>query len=105
MLVTLSNDEIVQLATRAKVQALEVEMKKLPQVECPLFHHFMPGMYVRELHIPRDALTVGKIHKFPCLNFLTKGERTTLIDERMVRIQGSPYPLVPTGTPAVLVHS
>ena len=54
-------------------------------------------MYLRELHIPKDALTVGKIHKQSCLNFLTKGERTTLINGMMVRIKAPHVHWTPPG--------
>ena len=93
----LNNLEIEQLAVRAKVQLLAAEMQKHPQIEIPVFHHFLPGLYIREIHVPKDALTVGKIHKYPCLNFLSKGERTTLIDGHMVRIKAPHVHWTPGG--------
>lgn len=42
--------------------------------ECPLKHSFAPGIYVREIFIPRDTLIVGKIHRHPHPNFLMSGE-------------------------------
>jgi len=43
-------------------------------VVCPLNHSFSPGIYVREITIPKDTLLVGKIHKHKHPNFLLKGE-------------------------------
>ena len=97
VIAALTDKEIVQLATRAKVQALAREMEKFPQIECPLFHHFIPGLYIRELHIPKDALTVSKIHKLPSLNILSKGERATLIDDQFVRIKAPHIHWSPAG--------
>lgn len=81
------------VVTRAQVQKLEAAMRTLPaalQVDpksMTLRHHFAPGIYMRELHIPADMITTGKIHKYPCLNILAKGRRSTLVDNRMVMIE------------------
>lgn len=39
----------------------------------PVYHHFSPGVYVREFHMPAGFLVVGKKHKTRHLNILTKG--------------------------------
>lgn len=36
-------------------------------------HHFAPGIYGREMFIPKDSVVVGKIHKHAHLNVITKG--------------------------------
>lgn len=46
---------------------------ELPPVECPVFHHFSPGVYAREMHIPAGAVVVGKIHKFENMLMLVSG--------------------------------
>jgi hypothetical protein len=97
MLMPLSDQEIAQIDTRAKVQAIAAEMLKYPQVDCPLLHHFSPGLYIRELHIPAGALTVGKIHKLPCQNLLAVGERTTWIIDGMRRIRAPHAHWTPPG--------
>lgn len=45
----------------------------LPEPDCPLTHTFAPGMYARQIFIPKDTLIVGKIHKHAHLNMLMKG--------------------------------
>ena len=49
--------------------------------DCKLTHHFTPEhpkygvrIYARELFIPAGMLVVGKIHRYPCLNFVMKGK-------------------------------
>lgn len=39
------------------------EMRKAPQVECPLTHRFTPGMYVREIFVPKGTRLVTMIHR------------------------------------------
>lgn len=42
--------------------------------ELPLKHSFAPGIYVREIFIPKGYVLTGKIHRHPHPNFLMKGE-------------------------------
>jgi hypothetical protein len=91
--------EVLHPLSRQRLELLQTEMKKLPQVELKLYHHFpQPGVYVRELHIPKGVTTIGKIHKYPCWNILAKGERSTLIDGRIERIAAPHVHWTPAGT-------
>lgn len=49
------------------------EMAKMPQVTCPLQHHFAPGIYLREIFMPADTYVIGRIHKTEHFNILVKG--------------------------------
>lgn len=42
--------------------------------ELPLKHSFAPGVYVREIFIPKGYVLTGKIHRHAHPNFLMKGE-------------------------------
>ena len=46
-----------------RVYALERILERAPQVECPLRHHFAPGMYAREMTIPAGVTATGAVHK------------------------------------------
>lgn len=52
--------------------AIEV-MQETDPVDCPLVHHFAPGLYAREILLPKDSLVVGKIHKHAHVNNISKG--------------------------------
>ena len=82
---------------RQKIFLIEKEMLKVPQVKLPLFHYFLPGLYLRELHIPAGATTTSKIHKHAFINFLTKGERSTLVDGKIERIRAPHFHISPPG--------
>jgi hypothetical protein len=85
------------LVTRQEVTALETEMKKLPQVEIPVAHFFSKGLYVRAVSIPKGAVTVGKIHKHECISILAKGERSTLVNGKIVRVSAGFIQVTPPG--------
>lgn len=92
-------DKTPSLTTwRKAVGVFDVELKKEPQVELLLVHHFSPGVYARELHIPAGVRLTGKIHKFAQLNILSKGELSVLTEHGMVRVK-APFTVVsPPGT-------
>jgi hypothetical protein len=45
-----------------KIAGVIEQMAQLPQVECPLVHRFTPGMYSRELTVPKGTMGVTQIH-------------------------------------------
>lgn len=58
---------------RERVQALIRAMQPLEQVECPLKHHFAPGLYLREIFMPAGTVVVGRVHKTRHFNVLVQG--------------------------------
>ncbi len=65
---------------RENIEGLEEAMLKKEQVEYDLYHHFFPGIYIREVLIPKGALVLGHYHKTECLNIFLKG-KATLVDD------------------------
>ena len=86
------------LSERDKVNMIEQEMLKHEQVMCPLMHYFSPGVYAREISIPKGTLLTGAIHKYAQLNILSKGDISVLTEKGIVRVQ-APFTVVsPPGT-------
>jgi len=86
------------LSLRDKVNAIEAEMRKLPALDLPLKHHFSPGVYARELFIPKGTLLTGKVHKYPQLNIMSQGDMSVLTEDGIVRVK-APFTVVsPAGT-------
>ena len=73
---------------RTKIENLEAEMLRLPQVECPLEHHFAPGLYARQITIPAGTMLTGKIHKHDDINVLLSGEIDVLTPHGFKRMHG-----------------
>ena len=76
--------------TQAKVDALEVEMRKHPAVEIPVRHYFATGLYAREITIPAGVLAVGKIHRTQHINVLSKGS-VSLVTPTGSMVGAAPY--------------
>ena len=50
--------EVVQ----SQVDALEQRIMDMPPAECPVVHRFTPGLYIREILMPKGTLITSKIH-------------------------------------------
>jgi len=64
---TPDRDDIVRLENAMRA----IEDREEP--DCPVTHHFAPGLYAREIFLPKDAIVVGKIHKHSHINTISKG--------------------------------
>lgn len=62
-----------EIARRSDIMALQEELLQRPQVDMPLRHYFAPGVYCRELTVPRGVCAIGKIHKTEHLSILSQG--------------------------------
>jgi hypothetical protein len=71
---------------REKVLRLEEALKQLPQLPEDVHHHFAPGLYLRELRIPKGAILTGKIHRHAHMNFLVKGDISVLTEHGIKRL-------------------
>lgn len=58
---------------RHSVLAIQDELRKYPQIDPPLHHHFADGSYAREMLIPAGSMIIGKIHRHAHVNVISKG--------------------------------
>lgn len=78
---------------RGQIFALQDALMALPEslkVKEELHHHFAQGLYAREMRVPAGTVWVGKIHKYPCLNFIMDGIAEIRSDKGAMRVE-SPY--------------
>jgi len=76
---------------RDKILKLEAAMMAMPEhhIEMEVVHHYAPGVYMRELRIPKGTTLTGKIHKTEHLNILSQGELTVWTEDGMKRLKAS----------------
>lgn len=87
-----------ELGGRDKVFVIEDMMREMPQIKIPVRHFFSPGVYAREIQIPRGAVITGKIHKFAQLNILSLGDMSVMTEDGIKRVK-APFTIVsPPGT-------
>jgi hypothetical protein len=95
-------NELLQLASsgpskspsemRSAIMRLETALLAAPaevQVSIKTTHHFAPGVYMREIFIPKGTVLTGKIHKTEHMNILSQGELSVWTEDGMKRLKAS----------------
>ncbi len=93
--------EIELSATRAatlfarpqKVERLAASMIGLPQPEFKVRHFFAPGVYAREITIPKNTVLIGAKHRVQNMAMLTKGVLSLVTDTGTVMVKAGDPPI------------
>ena len=64
---------LAELGTMPEILRIEQELLQMPQVELPIEHYQIDGVYARSMFIPAGTLLTGKIHNFESIAILAKG--------------------------------
>lgn len=76
------------LALRANIDKLEVELKKHPQVQIPVKHTFGKNIYMREIFLPAGLILTGKVHKYESMHIIQFGKMVVTTEEGQRMIEG-----------------
>ena len=68
-----------------KMDILEAEIAKQPQLSIPVIHRFTEGMYIREVVVPAGAMFTSRTHRTQHPFVLSKGV-CLIVNERGERI-------------------
>ena len=63
----------IEASNKERLDALELELRKMEQVDCPLLHVFTPGLYTRQIFMPAGTLIVSKEHRLKHPFIISKG--------------------------------
>lgn len=74
--------------------ALESYLLSLNQAPCTVIHRFRPGVYIREVTIPKGAIAVGHRQRYEHLNILTRGSVAMIGDDGQVKVISAPATFV-----------
>lgn len=86
-----STPEIQPANKITPLDALEVEMIDLPQVDCPLTHRFTPGLYIREIFMPAGTIVTSPKHK-TCHPFvISTGDVSVYVEGKEVARYKAPF--------------
>jgi hypothetical protein len=73
------------------LDALEAEMTKYAPVQCPLVHRFTPGLYIREIFIPKDTLLTSVEHLTMHPFVISKGDISVWVPGGEIQRLTAPY--------------
>ena len=79
------------LTTTDAIATLETEMLDMPQADCPVTHHFGPGIYIREVRIQAGIFSVGHHQNYEHLNIMVKGRVLMLADDGTIQEVKAPF--------------
>ncbi|MEZ7524006.1 hypothetical protein [Burkholderia vietnamiensis] len=79
-----------RVVARAKVERLEREIQQLPQADCPVWHHFAPGLYARKMLIRKGITLTGAVHRTEHL-VIVSGDISVITDDGVQRITDSHF--------------
>jgi quercetin dioxygenase-like cupin family protein len=71
---------------RSGVSELAEQLQALPQLELPVQHDFLDGVYMRTVFMEAGAVVIGKIHKQEHVAIISKGRATVLTEHGVVEI-------------------
>lgn len=74
----------------AKIEQVESHLLDLPQAECPVVHHFGPGIYIREVTLPAGTLAIGHAQRFDHLNIMLTGAVAMVGDDGQTKVLRAP---------------
>ena len=74
----------------AKIEKVESHLLDLPQVECPVVHHFGPGIYIREVTLPAGTIAIGHAQRFEHLNIMLTGAVAMVGDDGQTKVLRAP---------------
>lgn len=80
-----------------KINRLENFLLAQPQVEVPVKHYVLDGIYYREITIPRGAFCTGSTYKNAHIHFLIRGDMTVLTQDGLKRVTGAQSFVSPAG--------
>ena len=75
----------------SNVEEAEKAMLQLPQVDCPVVHHFGPNLCIREVFMPKGTMAVGHKQKFKHMNILLKGKVMMLNNDGSTKTIEAPF--------------
>lgn len=87
------------------IEALEDELLALGSVSIPVKHSFCRGIYTRQITIPKGTLAIGHAHSDECLNIVTAGSVSVVIDGKIVLVSAPAcFPSAPLDRKVGYVH-
>lgn len=77
-----------EIAVATSLDQIEAMMLAAPQIDCPVQHHFGPGLYMREAFLPAGTYIMGHAHKHESMNIMLKGKMAVIVDGEAKVIEG-----------------
>lgn len=92
-IINVTHSGLISANVRQRVLAIERRIQKVPQINCPVRHYFIPGMYAREISIPAGVALTGAIHKQISIVVLSAGRMRLATEDGEIEI-AAPFTMI-----------
>lgn len=75
---------------QSELEAVVGKIADFEQISLPLTHYFSPGIYMREIFMPKGAFVIGHKHKTQHLNVVLSGSARVMVDGHIYDMK-APY--------------
>ena len=86
-----NNRKVIQETAKHLINM--VESGEIEKMECPVTHRFAPGLYLREILMPKGTRIIGKIHSTEHFNVVLTGKCTVITADETKEIT-APYTFI-----------
>lgn len=94
---------LLAISPELEIDRLQLKLSEMPPLECPVIHSFTPGLYSREITMPKGAMIVSKIHKTEHPFVVSKGHAAVWTEDKgVVQIRAPYFGITKPGTRRVL---
>jgi hypothetical protein len=84
---------LLSTSMRDRVLSIERMIEQVPQVDCPVRHHFIAGGVAREIRIPAGVTLTGAVHKQQSVVILSAGSMTLATEDGPLYIE-APHTMI-----------
>ena len=91
-----------RMELRLRISKVKAEMAKLPQVEQPLKHEFLPGLYLRTIVNPKDSIVGTKIHREANVSTILRGKLHCITEDGLETLMAPCQFITKPGTERIL---
>jgi hypothetical protein len=85
--------ELAKQGNMPSIMEVERQLLTMEQVECPVTHYHIDGVYCRSMFIPAGTLLTGKIHNKENISILAQGT-IRITNGETSKFVGAPYIMV-----------
>ena len=81
----------LDISLKEKMDCIEADLAKEPQVYLPLCHRFTPGLYIREIFMPAGTIVTSRTHKVTHPYVISQGKFKVITQDGKGEIIEAPY--------------
>jgi hypothetical protein len=80
-------ESLRSFVSSSQIEALEKEILSIGTISVPVKHVIGGGIYARQITMPKGTLAIGHAHSDECINIVTAGSVSVVIDGRVVVVK------------------